>query len=129
MREVGKRLRGKLRPSDFLARWGGEEFLVRLPGADLHQTMSMAQVLRTAVVAHVGGDNTGEREAITLSLGVTVYDRQMSEDTLEQAIQKADTALYTAQSKGRNQVQCCDKPAPDGQNAVEEVLPKSLALH
>ncbi|ATG46565.1 hypothetical protein CEW89_02670 [Celeribacter ethanolicus] len=59
MREVGKRLRGKLRPSDFLARWGGEEFFVLLPGADLHQTMSMAQVLRTAVRPMSAGTQHG----------------------------------------------------------------------
>jgi predicted signal transduction protein with EAL and GGDEF domain len=68
--------------------------------------MSMAQVLRRAVAAHVGWGNKGEREPIALSLGVTVYDRQMNEDTLEQEIHKADTELYTAKSKGRNQVQC-----------------------
>ncbi|SFI69959.1 GGDEF domain-containing protein [Celeribacter neptunius] len=106
--EVAEQMRRKLRPSDLVARWGGEEFLILLPGADLARTMSMAQVLRTGVASHVAWDNGEEREAITLSMGVAAYAHGGSAGTLEQAIQRADGALYDAKSQGRNRVLCYD---------------------
>lgn len=129
LRDVGEKLRRKLRPSDMVARWGGEEFLIILPGADLARTMNMAQVLRTGVAAHVSWHNGEEREAVTLSLGVAVYEHG-GEETLEQAIQKADGALYDAKSQGRNRVFCADPALTTSEEMTpQDILPKRSMVH
>lgn len=129
LRELGTKLQSKLRPSDLVARWGGEEFLILLPGATLEQTMNMAQVLRAAVASAVHWEKEGHTEAVTLSIGVSIYNADGTE-TLEKAIQKADTALYTAKSQGRNRVLCHEASGSAAEAKVSEVYrPKASALH
>ncbi|WP_417277561.1 GGDEF domain-containing protein [Celeribacter sp.] len=127
--ELGKKLQSKLRPSDLVARWGGEEFLILLPGANLEQTMTMAQVLRAAVASHVYWEKDGQKEPVTLSIGAAIYAADGSE-SLEQAIQKADTALYAAKSQGRNRVLCHNAPGGGAQSkTITDYRPKASALH
>lgn len=127
--ELGKKLQSKLRPSDLVARWGGEEFLILLPGANLEQTMNMAQVLRAAVASHISWEKDGQREPVTLSIGVAIYTAEGTE-SLEQAIQKADTALYAAKSQGRNRVLCHNAPGSGAQSkTIADYRPKAAALH
>lgn len=106
LQNVAGVLRGKLRSSDMVARWGGEEFLMLLPGATQDQAMNIAQVLRTAIATHVSWKNGLEVEPITISIGVTCYDSRNGADSLEKTIQHADTALYSAKTQGRNRVKC-----------------------
>ncbi|WP_339691107.1 GGDEF domain-containing protein [Celeribacter baekdonensis] len=128
LQHVGRVLRGKLRSSDVVARWGGEEFLMLLPGATLEQTMNTAQVLRTAIATHVSWKNGLESEPITISIGVSAYCLHDSADSLEQIIQHADTALYHAKSQGRNRVNCFKtnrKPPP----TPKDFLPPRDKVH
>jgi len=98
--EVATALRGALRAGDTVARWGGEEFLVVLPGAGPGATVDAAERLRLALRAIVGpGGTAGE---ITGSFGVSVLAR--AETSLEPAILRADTALYAAKDDGRDRV-------------------------
>jgi diguanylate cyclase (GGDEF)-like protein/PAS domain S-box-containing protein len=88
-----------LREFDVLGRYGGEEFAIILPGADLNSARNVAYRLRQAVQDHtmVNGSVT-----VTISLGVA----QLSEDTLDfqSLINKADMAMYDAKRAGRNRV-------------------------
>lgn len=80
-----------------LARWGGEEFAILVPGSD-GQMFQAAKKLRDAI-GHVVFDEVG---SVTCSFGVTQY---AVEDTAAEFISRADNALYRAKINGRNQVE------------------------
>jgi diguanylate cyclase (GGDEF)-like protein len=94
---VARALRNAVRESDFIGRYGGEEFVVLLPGTDREGAVRVAGAVRTAIAAiHVPGVN---RE-ITASCGVaTVPDHAGDPATLFRA---ADRAMYRAKHDGRN---------------------------
>ena len=99
LREVATTLRGALEPSDMLGRYGGEEFVVLLPGRSGAEAREMAERLRTAVErCEFHHENHAER--MTVSIGVaTRLDR---EETPTEAVKRADQALYAAKRGGRN---------------------------
>ena len=87
-------LTAEMRKSDYVFRYGGEEFLVLLPDTELLMARDAAERLRAAV----------EREAgITISLGVAVYQERMPDK--ETLVKAADAALYRAKEGGRNRVE------------------------
>lgn len=95
--QLGITLTERLRDTDTMGRWGGEEFFVILPATDQDGAYQVAETLRqtTASCIRVGDI------AITVSIGVTEYDRAEGLRTL---IQRADNVLYHAKHSGRNQV-------------------------
>ena len=108
--EAAERLRENLRGIDTVARIGGEEFLIILPGANLINAQKAA--LRLCDV--IGGptfklpDITDEI-SVTVSIGMTVCDpNKLPENadipTAQALIDRADKALYAAKSEGRNRV-------------------------
>lgn len=86
-----------LRTSDRIGRWGGEEFLVVVPATRLKTAADLAERLRTAVAAH------SFVQGLKLTISVGVAECGMN-DTVEQLLVRADTALYAAKQGGRNQV-------------------------
>lgn len=99
LRAVSQRVLGALRDSDTLARWGGEEFLVLATQSGAEETSQLAERLRQLLAA----EPVGSAGSITASFGVA---GSQDGETLEQIIQKADMAMYTAKQQGRNQVVC-----------------------
>jgi diguanylate cyclase (GGDEF)-like protein len=98
--QVAASLRGEVRQMDALGRWGGEEFLVILPDTEAATARRIAERLRAAV----GGlAVVADREVrLTCSIGLAIYPEDaMDRDTLLQA---ADSAMYTAKDRGRDQV-------------------------
>jgi diguanylate cyclase len=93
-------LRSRLRKSDFVARFGGEEFVMLLPETDVEQAIGVLDSLRLAVEAGAIGFE-GENIKITISIGLTIFQ---GKDNLESAFARADRALYDAKAAGRN---CC----------------------
>jgi diguanylate cyclase (GGDEF)-like protein len=89
---------GKSRTTDMLARWGGEEFIVMLPGSNADMALQAAEKLRM-VIALTAFDVPG---TITCSFGVTEY---ADGDTPESFVARADRALYQAKLKGRDRVE------------------------
>lgn len=89
------------RAEDVVCRYGGEEFLILLPGADLDVTSRRAEDWRRAF-EQSKIEFEGETLSTTLSLGVTVFPQrgQTSDDLLK----LADEALYMSKHNGRNQV-------------------------
>jgi diguanylate cyclase (GGDEF)-like protein len=84
-----------LRREDSVGRFGGEEFLAVLPGADLAAAEGVAERVRADV------ELAGEQMAVTASIGVAVYDDEESAYSL---INRADAAMYRAKEAGRNRV-------------------------
>jgi diguanylate cyclase (GGDEF)-like protein len=90
--------RAALRSSDVLARWGGEEFLLMLPGATHEQALQVVARLRTRL-AEVSFDDIAPGLQVTFSAGLS---RCTGEQTLEAALERADQAMYRAKTGGRN---------------------------
>ncbi len=97
LQEVTHRIQSRLRESDILARWGGEEFLIMLPETGVDGAKILAEALRQAVAEDLAPDCPSVR----VSLGVT--ELQPGE-TVEEALKRADEALYEAKTGGRNRV-------------------------
>jgi diguanylate cyclase (GGDEF)-like protein len=104
IREIGKRMKAVLRPYDVIGRYGGEEYIVILPDADLRLAQEIAERLRIAVYEHKLEPSTGGIR-VAISLGVTALAKGDTPD-LERLIRAADTALYRAKEAGRNRVEC-----------------------
>jgi len=82
-----------LRTSDYVFRYGGEEFLVMLPGTDRDQAAKAAERLRKVIEEQAG---------ITISMGVSSFSANLR--GREELIENADKALYAAKQNGRNRV-------------------------
>ena len=95
LRELSTILRRSVRAYDIVIRWGGEEFLLVLPGADLVAARSLAERVRTAVEALV----THAVGGVTISAGVAAFGEDYD---LDAAIRVADRRLYQAKAAGRN---------------------------
>jgi diguanylate cyclase (GGDEF)-like protein len=89
-----------LRPSDFLARVGGEEFIILLPGANQMGAVQIAERIRLAIAAQSIPAN-GNTVNVTASFGVACLNEDFS---LDNTIARADAALYRAKNGGRNQI-------------------------
>jgi diguanylate cyclase (GGDEF)-like protein/PAS domain S-box-containing protein len=92
-----------VREVDLVARLGGEEFVVLLPGADAAVALAVAERIRRSAREKSLRCSGGACFCTTLSLGVD-YSPQSSE-SLEQMLRNADAALYAAKNAGRNRVE------------------------
>jgi diguanylate cyclase (GGDEF)-like protein len=99
---VASKLRNCIRPQEALGRYGGEEFLIVLPGASHSTAMSVAERMRKEVQATPVVVN-GVTLNLTISAGVACTDI-FSSATTEELINHADMALYAAKDAGRNRV-------------------------
>lgn len=91
----------RLRATDFIARFGGEEFVLLMPDSALGDALELGERLRAAIEAcpfHF----KGERVTITMSIGMAQFQPGERSDL---ALKRADEALYRAKAAGRNQVQ------------------------
>lgn len=98
---VANELRKRLRSRDFIARFGGEEFVLLVPQTALAGGIALAETLRAAIEAcpfHF----KGERVTITLSIGIAAF---RSGERSEAVLKRADQALYRAKHLGRNRVE------------------------
>lgn len=102
--QVATCLRDGLRPSDLLARIGGEEFLVVLPDTTPEIARGVAERLRGAVSAHVFAVS-GSDTQVTTTISVGLAMGSAARNGLE-TLDHADRALLAAKSEGRNQVTC-----------------------
>ncbi|WP_172824564.1 sensor domain-containing diguanylate cyclase [Vreelandella subglaciescola] len=97
-----------LRGTDILARFGGEEFTVLLPGATQEQGRNKAEALRQALAEAPVTLQAGEVIHYTVSIGVATLARP-EETQLPALLKRADEALYQAKRSGRNRV-CVAEP-------------------
>jgi diguanylate cyclase (GGDEF)-like protein len=97
LRKMGEILRAATRNTDGLGRWGGEEFVLVCPGANLTKAAELAEKLRQIVMQtnFIPEDPL----PITASFGVSATH---ADQNFEDAFRQADEALYLAKSRGRN---------------------------
>lgn len=101
LRHLAQILEHEVRSADIPFRYGGEEFVILLPGADEEMAFKAAERLRLAVKEDIFKTDGGNEINITISAGVY---RCRAGEKLEQIILKADKALYEAKAQGRDRV-------------------------
>jgi diguanylate cyclase (GGDEF)-like protein len=107
LRVVASTIRDTLRGSDMVARYGGDEFIVLLPGAPLHA--AAAALRRAAVAVEALPDDLSH--GVTLSVGVVAL---RPEEGTARALARADAAMYQAKRKGGNGVVAVASTEGDG---------------
>jgi diguanylate cyclase (GGDEF)-like protein len=108
LRGVSDRAIAAMRPYDLIGRYGGEEFLVVLPGCDGSATVKVCERIRERIAEKpIAGD--GEAVTVSLSLGATVFGPPWMGDAVE-LVRAADVALYRAKAAGRNRVEFAPNP-------------------
>lgn len=96
---IRQNLRGK---TDILVRYGGEEFLLMLPGTDIDRAADIAERVRLAISGLQHSNPGSAHGIITASIGITTIEAHPVD--IETLIERADTALYRAKTAGRNRV-------------------------
>jgi len=123
LREVGHLLRRQVaRLGGIPARYGGDEFVILLPGCNLEASIDLAEELRALVVDTSFCDGPGDIQpdplrlkGITCSIGVATLKRNLAEDlSLEESkstlLRLADAAMYVAKETGRNRTATAGEP-------------------
>lgn len=98
---IGRSIAKRLREVDFFCRYGGEEFVALMPETDSATALAVLGKVRDAI-ANAAFNYKDQPMSITLSVGLTEFK---TNDSLESAFERADQALYTAKSSGRNRCQ------------------------
>lgn len=94
-------LKAQRRASDFVARFGGEEFVIIFPNTNVAGAMNFLERLRKSVEEALCIQVSGKELCVTVSIGVAQLN---TEDTTESLFKRADNALYEAKEAGRNRV-------------------------
>ena len=126
--DVARRLAGVVRDNDLVARWGGEEFLIYMPGV----AAPAAQALAERVLQAVGGEPVmlpaqagapAQSLRVTVSVGYGCFPLPPARLplTLERAINLADMALYTAKGQGRNRAVGVTAARADQDDALRRI--------
>lgn len=100
LREVSKRLVGRLRSTDWVCRYGGEELTVILPETDISVAQKIGEDLRLLIEQAPFEIEDGQHITITVSTGVATYPQHGKDAST--LVSGADTALYEAKETGRN---------------------------
>jgi diguanylate cyclase (GGDEF)-like protein len=99
LQQVAGALTASVRATDFVSRFGGEEFLVLLPETDVEGALTTAEKIRSAVA------DSGASTARPVTISVGVAHAQLEDGSEDEAVRRADRALYEAKGQGRNRVQ------------------------
>jgi diguanylate cyclase (GGDEF)-like protein len=102
LRDAAEILRESVRTEDIVCRFGGEEFLVILPGMGTEASFKRAEDIRRSVSVMRTDFDGASGEKVTVSIGVSTYPQ--AGQTSEELVRAADRALYNAKQNGRNRV-------------------------
>jgi diguanylate cyclase len=98
LRVIAQSLKARLRETDFIARFGGEEFVCLLCGAQGKEALSVAEEMRRSVESNAF-HSQGKPVPVTISCGVASFQ---TGETLDDVFSRADRALYQAKKSGKN---------------------------
>ncbi len=101
LKEVAQVVRSNSRALDIAGRYGGEEFILMLPGANAAEGFKVAEKIRKTLAEKTFPHEKGSFSA-TISMGVTEVGS--GEELIDKIVQRADTALYQAKHRGKNRV-------------------------
>ena len=104
LKEIANYLSNSVRESDFIARFGGEEFIILLPETGIVDATRAINKIRSGV-SKLELLNGSERVPVSMSFGISEFE---NDDTTKAVFERADKALYRAKEKGRNLV-CCQR--------------------
>lgn len=103
LKDLASALTGNIRSEDTVARIGGEEFVIILPGISYEQALAFGERLRRVI-----DQGTWSSKSMTISLGASTYEfsskRTSLKSVMKRMIQEADTAMYQSKNMGRNRV-------------------------
>jgi diguanylate cyclase len=100
LQNIAALMLNQVRVSDFVFRYGGEEFLILLAEVDVDQAEVVAEKIRARVEAAVIPLSEDRLIQVTLSIGIAAFD---GHPDYQRAVDRADKALYAAKHAGRNQ--------------------------
>jgi diguanylate cyclase (GGDEF)-like protein len=114
LKEFARVGRDALRNTDVLGRWGGEEFLLVMPGATLEIALASLERMRTMVFGiHLPASGAGLRVSLSAGLATSLEHSR----SLDEMIARADSALYVAKNEGRDLVRVAEE-GPAASTAV-----------
>jgi diguanylate cyclase (GGDEF)-like protein len=102
LRKIAGTIRQQLRSVDVLARYGGDEFVLLLPGTGATGALNTVEKIRSRIasVELPGGEKTAPRRTFSVSAGLAVYPDTAA--TADELLRQSDQALYQAKKAGRN---------------------------
>jgi len=110
--EITDRIRAELRPYDLIGRYGGEEFLIGVPGANSETGKNIAERIRASICKkpfQAGNKELDISASLGLISAIPAGNKKDMIHLLEALIEKADIALYKAKNAGRNRVTVYDE--------------------
>lgn len=124
LEKIAERLREGRREYDLLARLAGDEFVLLIPGADVHGTKVVAERMATAVTREP--IDVGEKRDVTVTIGAAVWIPPSGENGND-VLERAGEALARAKKRGRNQLEidAQQKEAPAGSVPPPPSRPRS----
>ena len=100
LKMLAKTSKSILRTTDILSRWGGEEFIILMPGVEYNELEKSAEKLRT-IIQHSSVLSKEERISVTVSIGATLIN---DNDDSESFVDRADKLMYMSKINGKNRV-------------------------
>lgn len=101
LKEFAKKISGILRESDFIGRFGGEEFAVALPDTCMNSANKMAERIRKEIAEHT---IQYKKATINFTVSIGISKFMLAENNIVEVFSRADLALYKAKNAGRNKV-------------------------
>ena len=117
LRAVARKFRERIRKSDLVARYGGSEFTVVLPGTTTEGAEFLAETIRRDVETEKLTFDGNDLGAINVSIGVATMPDHANK--IEELLKASDEALYAAKSGGRNRVMTAEGPPRSGDGQAE----------
>ena len=102
LREIGATLCKCVRAEDIVCRYGGEEFIVLLPGADMSIAVERAKMIAEKIRKISFATAGSVLQSITVSMGISMFPKHGCE--MDELLRAADTAMYQAKHSGRNSI-------------------------
>ena len=117
LKAVASRLRSSVRKSDLVARFGGEEFVVAFPETAVEQARQRVEHIRAELARLRIPVGRGEQRQVTVSAGLASWPADG--ETFDAVLTRADSRLYEAKRRGKNQVVAPDGPFIDTPPSIE----------